>query len=53
MVALGYTCHLVQQVCSVLDVPARYPMEHRGSRSMIHDHILGKLAEKDREYVLH
>ena len=48
-VALGYTCHLVEMISCFLDVPLRYRMEHRGSRSQIHDHILDKLTEKDRE----
>ena len=48
-VALGYTCHLVQMVSYFLDVPLRYPVDHRVSRSMIRDHILDKLTEKERE----
>lgn len=48
-VALGYTCHLVQMVSCFLDVPLRYSMEHRGSRSQIYDHILDKLSDRDRE----
>ena len=34
-----------------MDMPLRYPMVHRGSRSIIIDHIHSKLPEKDREWV--
>ena len=50
--ALGYTSHLVMMVSEYLDIPLRYPMEHRVSRSRIHDHILDKLTDKDREWVI-
>ena len=50
-VALGYTCHLVVMISHFLDVPMRYPMEHLGSRSIIRDHILDKLTDKERELV--
>ena len=48
-VALGFTVHLVQMINTFLDVPLRYPMEHRVSRSRVTDHIHDKLTEKDRE----
>ncbi len=48
-VSLGNTCHLVEMVSSFLDVPLRYHMQHRGSRSHVTDHILDKLSDKDRE----
>ena len=47
--ALGYTSHLILMVSEYLDVPVRYPMDHRASRSGIRDHILDKLTDKDRE----
>ncbi|KAK3776834.1 hypothetical protein RRG08_024610 [Elysia crispata] len=52
-VALGFTCHLVQMVSHFMDMPLRYPMVHRGSRSIIIDHIHSKLPEKDREFPLY
>lgn len=48
-VSLGYTCHLTMMISHVLDIPLRFPMELRGSRSLIKDHIHTKLADKDRE----
>ncbi|CAL1542983.1 unnamed protein product [Lymnaea stagnalis] len=52
-VALGFTCHLTQMVSHFMDMPLRYPMVHRGSRSSILDHIHSKLTEKDREFPLY
>ncbi|RUS89951.1 hypothetical protein EGW08_002303 [Elysia chlorotica] len=52
-VALGFTCHLVQMVSHFMDMPLRYPMVHRGSRSVIIDHIHSKLLEKDRDFPLY
>ncbi|XP_059163649.1 UV radiation resistance-associated protein-like [Physella acuta] len=52
-VALGFTCHLTQMVSHFMDMPLRYPMVHRGSRSTIIDHIHSKLTEKDREFPLY
>jgi hypothetical protein len=33
-----------------LDVPLRYPLEHKGSRSQITDLVMDKLTDKEREY---
>lgn len=52
-VSLGYTCHLTMMISHVLDIPLRFPMELRGSRSLIKDHIHTKLADKDREFPLY
>ncbi|KAH9512390.1 hypothetical protein Btru_039396 [Bulinus truncatus] len=51
-VALGFTCHLTQMVSHFMDMPLRYPMVHKGSRSTIIDHVHSKLTEKDREFPL-
>uniref|UniRef100_A0A0B6ZKD3 C2 domain-containing protein n=1 Tax=Arion vulgaris TaxID=1028688 RepID=A0A0B6ZKD3_9EUPU len=51
-VALGFTCHLTQMISHFMDLPLRYPMMYRGSRSVIIDHIHSKLTEKDREFPL-
>lgn len=48
-VALGYTCHLVSMIAQLLDLPLRYPMNSRGSRSTIMDFAIEKVAEKDRQ----
>lgn len=48
-VALGYTCHVVSMIAQFLDLPLRYPMKSRGSRSTIMDFAIEKVAEKDRE----
>ena len=48
-VALGYTSHLVTMIAHFLDVPLRYPVTCLGSRSLISDYIIEKLAEKERE----
>lgn len=48
-VALGYTCHLVSMIAQFLDLPLRYPMNSRGSRSTIMDFAIEKVAEKDRQ----
>ncbi|XP_005110379.1 UV radiation resistance-associated gene protein [Aplysia californica] len=52
-VALGFTCHLTQMLSHFMDMPLRYPMVHRGSRSLIIDHVHSKLADKDREFPLY
>ncbi|XP_075402408.1 UV radiation resistance-associated gene protein isoform X2 [Tenrec ecaudatus] len=52
-VALGYTAHLVSMVSFLLQVPLRYPVIHKGSRSTIKDNINDKLTEKEREFPLY
>ncbi|KAK3094543.1 hypothetical protein FSP39_003080 [Pinctada imbricata] len=52
-ISLGYTCHMVLMMSHILDIPLRYPMVHRVSRSLIRDHIHTKLADKDREFPLY
>ena len=51
-VGLGFTCHLVAMISNYLDIPLRYPMLHRGSRSLIYDNIMDKLSDSERELVL-
>ncbi|XP_077987735.1 UV radiation resistance-associated protein-like [Glandiceps talaboti] len=51
--ALGYTCHLMIKMAQFLQLPLRYPMYHRGSRSIIRDHITDKLQERDRDFPLY
>lgn len=48
-VALGYTAHIVLMISYFLQVPLRYPVVHKGSRSSIKDNITDQLAEKERE----
>lgn len=52
-VGLGFTCHLVMLISMFLDVPLRYPIEHRGSRSTIQDNIIDVLSDKERELVVY
>uniref|UniRef100_A0A8C5PDE7 UV radiation resistance associated n=1 Tax=Leptobrachium leishanense TaxID=445787 RepID=A0A8C5PDE7_9ANUR len=52
-VALGYTAHLVSMISFFLQVPLHYPVLHKGSRSVIKDHINDKLTEKEREFPLY
>ncbi|XP_063807313.1 UV radiation resistance-associated gene protein isoform X1 [Pseudophryne corroboree] len=52
-VALGYTAHLVSMISFFLQVPLRYPILHKGSRSAIKDNINDKLTEKEREFPLY
>ncbi|XP_062983312.1 UV radiation resistance-associated gene protein isoform X3 [Elgaria multicarinata webbii] len=52
-VALGYTAHLVSMISFFLQVPLRYPIVHKGSRSAIKDNINDKLTEKEREFPLY
>ncbi|XP_069059981.1 UV radiation resistance-associated gene protein [Pleurodeles waltl] len=52
-VALGYTAHLVSMISFFLQVPLRYPIIHKGSRSAIKDNINDKLMEKEREFPLY
>ncbi|NXK95526.1 UVRAG protein, partial [Formicarius rufipectus] len=52
-VALGYTAHLVSMISFFLQVPLRYPILHKGSRSTIKDNINDKLTEKEREFPLY
>ncbi|MEE6473183.1 hypothetical protein FKM82_009881 [Ascaphus truei] len=52
-VALGYTAHLVSMIAFFLQVPLRYPLLHKGSRSAIKDNINDKLTEKEREFPLY
>ncbi|XP_078381064.1 UV radiation resistance-associated gene protein-like [Oculina patagonica] len=52
-VALGYTCHLVSMIAIFLDLPLRYPMNSRGSRSTVKDFAIEKVAEKDRQFPLY
>ncbi|ESO98877.1 hypothetical protein LOTGIDRAFT_158830 [Lottia gigantea] len=51
-VSLGYTCHLTIMIAQILNLPLRYMMEFRGSRSQIRDHIHIRLTEKDRDFPL-
>uniref|UniRef100_A0A673JSW5 UV radiation resistance-associated gene protein-like n=1 Tax=Sinocyclocheilus rhinocerous TaxID=307959 RepID=A0A673JSW5_9TELE len=52
-VALGYTAHLVLMISNFLQIPLRYPVIHKGSRSSIKDTITDKLTEKEREFPLY
>uniref|UniRef100_A0A4W5LSK8 UV radiation resistance associated gene n=1 Tax=Hucho hucho TaxID=62062 RepID=A0A4W5LSK8_9TELE len=52
-VALGYTAHLVLMISCFLQIPLRYPVVHKGSRSSIKDTITDKLSEKEREFPLY
>ncbi|KAG7483627.1 hypothetical protein MATL_G00040390 [Megalops atlanticus] len=52
-VALGYTAHLVLMISCFLQIPLRYPVIHKGSRSSIKDTITDKLNEKEREFPLY
>ncbi|CAG2249455.1 UVRAG [Mytilus edulis] len=52
-VALGYTAHMVTMMSHILDVPLRYPIVHRSSRSQIMDHIHHKLTDKDNTFPLY
>uniref|UniRef100_A0A087Y9L5 UV radiation resistance associated gene n=2 Tax=Poecilia formosa TaxID=48698 RepID=A0A087Y9L5_POEFO len=49
-VALGYTAHLVLMISCFLQLPLRYPVIHKGSRSSIKDTITDRLSEKEREF---
>ncbi|TDH04637.1 hypothetical protein EPR50_G00134760 [Perca flavescens] len=52
-VALGYTSHLVLMISCFLQIPLRYPVIHKGSRSSIKDTITDRLTEKEREFPLY
>lgn len=52
-VALGYTSHLVLMISSFLQIPLRYPVIHKGSRSSIKDTITDRLTDKEREFPLY
>ncbi|KAM3935965.1 UV radiation resistance-associated gene protein isoform 2-T2 [Leptodactylus fuscus] len=52
-VALGYTAHLVSMISFILNIPLRYPILYKGSRSSIKDNINDKLTEKEREFPLY
>ncbi|GAB1603351.1 UV radiation resistance-associated protein-like isoform X2 [Argonauta hians] len=52
-VGLGYTCHMIIMLSHILNLPLRYPMEYRGSRSQIQDHIHTKLSERERNFPLY
>ncbi|KAM9384380.1 UV radiation resistance-associated gene protein [Pholidichthys leucotaenia] len=52
-VALGYTAHLVLMISYFLQIPLRYPVIHKGSRSSIKDTISDRLTEKEREFPLY
>ncbi|XP_077597246.1 UV radiation resistance-associated gene protein isoform X2 [Stigmatopora nigra] len=52
-VALGYTAHLVLMISCFLQIPLRYPVIHKGSRSTIKDTITDRLNEKEREFPLY
>uniref|UniRef100_A0A8C6LDE5 UV radiation resistance associated n=1 Tax=Nothobranchius furzeri TaxID=105023 RepID=A0A8C6LDE5_NOTFU len=52
-VALGYTAHLVLMISCFLQMPLRYPLIHKGSRSSIKDTITDRLTEKEREFPLY
>uniref|UniRef100_A0A671NCU2 UV radiation resistance-associated gene protein-like n=1 Tax=Sinocyclocheilus anshuiensis TaxID=1608454 RepID=A0A671NCU2_9TELE len=52
-VALGYTAHLVLMISNFLQIPLRYPVINKGSRSSIKDTITDKLTEKEREFPLY
>jgi len=38
-------------ISNYLDIPLRYPVLHRGSRSVIYDRIMDKLNDSERESV--
>lgn len=47
--SLGHCAHLVNMLATFLDVPLQYPIEYRGSRSLIYDMIIESPAtNKDR-----
>lgn len=48
-VALGYTCHVVSMIARFLQLPLRYSVNSRGSRSTIVDLTSEKVPEKDRK----
>jgi len=50
---LGYTAHTLLMISQFLDMPLRFPIIHRGSRSGIHDHITKELLDRDRDFPLH
>ncbi|XP_076875570.1 UV radiation resistance-associated gene protein [Brachyhypopomus gauderio] len=52
-VALGYTAHLVLMISCFLQIPLRYPIIQRGSRSSVKDTITDKLTDKEREFPLY
>ncbi|KAM6906906.1 UV radiation resistance-associated gene protein [Xenentodon cancila] len=52
-VALGYTAHLVLMISCFLQIPLRYPVIHKGSRSSIKDTITDRLTDKEREFPLY
>ncbi|XP_040037875.2 UV radiation resistance-associated gene protein [Gasterosteus aculeatus] len=52
-VSLGYTSHLVLMISCFLQIPLRYPVIHKGSRSSIKDTITDRLTEKEREFPLY
>uniref|UniRef100_A0A8C7X8D1 UV radiation resistance associated gene n=1 Tax=Oryzias sinensis TaxID=183150 RepID=A0A8C7X8D1_9TELE len=52
-VALGYTAHLVLMISCFLQIPLRYPVIQKGSRSSIKDTITDRLSEREREFPLY
>ncbi|XP_013415627.1 UV radiation resistance associated protein [Lingula anatina] len=52
-VALGATAHMVQMIAQFLDIPLRYAIDHRCSKSKIRDHITPKLPDKERDFPLY
>lgn len=52
-VGLGYTCHMILMLSRILNLPLRYPVEYRGSRSQIQDHIHTKLTDRERNFPLY
>lgn len=51
-VALGNVAHLVYMIANFLELPLRYPVLVKGSRSSVIDVVTDKLADKEREYVI-
>lgn len=51
--ALGHCVHMIQMLSKFLEIPLEYPMEYRGSRSLIFDMVrpanqISSALQKDR-----
>ncbi|CAL7948415.1 unnamed protein product [Xylocopa violacea] len=51
-VALGFVAHTTQMIANFLNIPARYPIVHYGSRSKVIDHITENLPDNERQFPL-
>lgn len=51
-VALGFVAHATQMIANFLNIPARYPIVHYGSRSKVIDHITENLPDNERQFPL-